>query len=239
MRKKWHKKGFRKNLIWMIAGTLVIVCIMAFPIVYFKREDVTRYNTRHYMEKITFALDTDVDNIKMVGELHRILNSPYQMSSANSEAISMTKNITGSDEQGIEIVTQEKDEGVLTLFYDKITNKVIQVKYTPKNFNQEKYIRKLCTKEGDEELEEEMKSYLKYLGLDVIEDWIYDSVWEAYRVDLYNTPYGKKKVDAYDYFSSNKENWELGWSLSSNSAKLLLRVVPERDGVKYYFEVNN
>lgn len=237
MRKKWNKKGLWQNLISIIVGMLVIVCIMAFPIAYFRRVDASRYNTRHYMEKITFALDTDVENVLMVRELHRILKSPYQKDAIttkpqlqeNTEKFS----VTVSDET--KIVTQVNDGGVLILDYDKKTDKVVQAKYKPKDYNQKKYIRKLCTKEGDKEIEEEMKSYLKYLGLDVIEDWSYDSVWYWYRGE--SDVYGKKKIDAYDYFSSNKENWELGWSLSSNSAKLLLRAAPEKDGVKYYFEV--
>lgn len=237
MRKKQSKKGLWQNFISIIVGILVIVCIMSFPIVYFRRVDASRYNTRHYMEKITFALDTDVENVMMVKELHRFLKSPYQNDVINAEShlVENTEEFYETASEETKIVTQINDGETLILVYDKKTNKVVQAKYKPKDYNQEKYIRELCTEKGDKELEEEMKRYLKYLGLDVIEDWVYESVWNWYKSE--DNGYGKKKIEAYDYFSSNKENWELGWYMSSNSAKLLLRVVPEKDGVKYYFQV--
>ena len=233
-----RKKGLWKNLVSIVVGIMIIVCIMSFPIVYFRRVDATHYNTRHFMEKIAFALDTDVENVLMVGELHRILKSPYHVDISSEEIFLQvdSTSLTETTKYDFEVVTQIKDDGMLTLYCDKITNKVIEVKYQPKNYNQKKYIRKLCTEKGDKKLEQELESFLKYLGLDVIEDWGYQGVWDLYKSEA--NLYGKTKLDAYDYYIAGEED-EVKWCMHSSSAKLELNVTPQKDGIKYYFKVVN
>lgn len=218
----WRKL---KNPISILVGILIISLIMSFPITYFKQVDASRYNTRHYMERIKFELDTDVENVYMVNELHRILKSPYQMDVVADEGLSHTDDVTLTviDDYEIESVIQFNDDGILVLGYDTATNKVVRATYKAKNYNRKKYIEKLCTVNGDKQMEEELRQFLNYLGLEVIDDWFYDSVWDAYG----------------DYDIETIVGGECEWKMVSRSARLELCAMPEEDGVKYYFRIYN
>lgn len=235
-----RRNGRLKNLIWVIAGMMIIVCILSFPILYFKRIDASRYNTRHYMEKITFSLDTDAQNVLMVGALHRILNSPYQFNVTYNTELVQEDYVILTENAGSDVETEivSKNNGVLILYYDKVTNKVIQAQYKPNNYNQEKYMRKLCTEKGNQKIQKKLNRFLKYLGLDIIDDWLYTGTWEFYSSE--NNVFGKTKLDVYDEVKkSGDEDEEFQWYMFSNSAKLALYAEPEKDGVKYFFKVYN
>lgn len=92
----------RRNIIIVAIGIMAVVCIMAFPVLYFKGLDKTKYNTRHSMEKINLQLDTDVENVLMVKRLHTILGSPYGVKST-------TEVDSGQNENECRTVTKNQD----------------------------------------------------------------------------------------------------------------------------------
>lgn len=226
MRRKSFLKKL-KNPVIMTAGTLVIIFIIFSPVLYFRQADARRYHTRHSMEKISFKLDMDVENVLMVNRLHYILNSPYQLEFSYDEETLVSNKISlmATDDYERISINKGKNGGVLILYYDELTDKVIKAKHKKKNYNRRKYVRKLCTEKGDAQMQEELNQFLEYLGLNVIDDWYYYSVWDGYN----------RENEAWEAYTQG----ETEWYMSSSSAKLTLYAKPEKDGVKYYFKVKH
>lgn len=232
-----YMKKIRNRFIFIFAGVCIVIFTMFLPHIYFKKMDEKNYQTRKYMEQITFALDTDVRNIEAVRELHRLLGSPFQIDVYEAgelvtEKKSFSKNNHLKNEaQGLKTVRKKVEKDILILSYDEKFRKAVQVIYQPENYNRIEYIKSLCTKKGEQKIEKEMRQFIEYLGMNVIEDWTFFSDWSDFTEDG-NSEYNYQKIREEDISDNFK------WELQSSRCKLRLVAKPEKTGVRYYFEIN-
>ncbi len=230
-------KKIRNSVIFIFAGVCIVIFAMFLPRIYFKRIDEKNYQTRKYMEQITFALNTDVRNIEAVRELHRLLGSPFQVDVDEAgelvtEKKSFSKNnYLQNGAQGLKTVRKKVKKDILVLSYDEKLKKAVQILYQPENYNRIEYIQSLCTKKGGQKIEKEMRQFIEYLGMNVIEDWSFFSDWSSITEDA-NSEYSNQKIRKKDI----SDNFQ--WELQSSLCKLRLVVKPEKTGVRYYFEIN-
>lgn len=227
------------NVLFFLLGILLVLGIMYIPYTYYKKDDEKKYITRTYMEPITYGLSTDIRNIVAVREIHQLLKSPYQVAVEEEGTLAKGENGTAEknpDEDKIEQVIKKRDEDELVMTYDKELMKAVEVLQKPLNYSKKEYEKQMLWSNGEKVARERMEEYLKYLNMDVIDDWhftiLIDGSYEYYDIQedqemLYNE---------YIAIRDGKEK-TIEWVMSSESAHLKLMVTPEKEGVRYYFKV--
>ena len=228
------------NLIYYLIGIAVVFGIMIIPFSLYKKDDNQKYINRTFMEPITYGLSTDIRNIEAVRVIHRYLNSPYQIGVEYDGELSTQKRGDTSREQTtgkesrFETITKKREQDQVVLTYDKELKKAVEVLQQPENYSKKKYVNSMLWNTGEKLAKKRMNEYLKYLGLDVIDDWSFFVVIDG---DEYEILEDQELLYEQYIGIRDRDDQTIEWMMYSEKAKLALMVTPEEKGIRYYFKV--